>query len=134
MVMTLTLLAKLVESEVENLHLRVDQMGDLARQQTERLDSIDRRIDLLFLEHSELHQRMERLEVRVANLERRISTLEERVSVLEDRLSAVEARLMTIEGRLGAVESGLARVDDSLVKLEGGVQAVLALLKKAFPA
>lgn len=49
MTMTVTMLEKMVLSEVENLHLRIDEAAEGAAATNERLDRIDRRLELLWV-------------------------------------------------------------------------------------
>lgn len=60
--MTLELLEKYVKSEVENLHLRVDQLTAYVEKIDERLSRVERQLTLLI-------NSVEDLNVRVANIE-----------------------------------------------------------------
>ena len=49
MALTLVLLEQIMQSEVENLHARIDAHGTLIDRLFDRLDSIDRQLSLLWL-------------------------------------------------------------------------------------
>lgn len=54
--MTLRLLEKFVTSEVENLHLRIDELAVLSEKIQQRLDTVERQLSLLWLSIDELRQ------------------------------------------------------------------------------
>lgn len=54
--MTLRLLEKFVTSEVENLHLRIDELAVLSEKIQQRLDTVEHQLSLLWLSIDELRQ------------------------------------------------------------------------------
>ena len=58
MTMTMQMLERMVISEVENLHFRVDQLATTIQRIDDRLDRLERRVDLLTLAVEELRTEM----------------------------------------------------------------------------
>ena len=54
MAMTIELLERVLVSEVDNLHVRVDILAGLVEKVEERLAALEHRVDLLFYEVSEV--------------------------------------------------------------------------------
>lgn len=58
MAMTIELLERVLVSEVDNLHVRVDILSGLVEKVEVRLGSVERKVDLLFIELSEVNQKL----------------------------------------------------------------------------
>jgi hypothetical protein len=56
MAMTVELLERYMQSEVENLHFRVDTLTDYAERNDCRLNTIERKIDLMYLAIEDLRE------------------------------------------------------------------------------
>ncbi len=84
--MTVDLLEKYVQSEVENLHLRIDILESTISSIDHRLEKVERHVILLY-------NAVEDLKVRIGSLETRIDAIEQRMDALEQQMGTLEAKV-----------------------------------------